>query len=277
MLYYGRELHAKSFVPSLMNSNEYSNLNIGRRSQCKRSIALSIAMAVSIIAHLSLLILVSGQQSNGPPPVRRISIELAPQMLDAPGTITPAERSGIQPYSDPLTGHDRSDDLAVTRKVAPARQDAMVMVANAASVDDGAIEPVESPVLPTRGLSKPAAVSKQLASSQPGSEDPGHRNWENSVRLDLMDWLQRHQRYPVAARRNGVQGAVLVRFVISSDGLLLEKELLQSSGSKHLDSAALKLLSRAAPYPKLPEELLADVLEVRLPIEYRLVDGRHRT
>ena len=148
---------------------------------------------------------------------------------------------------------------------------------NVAATDDRAGVQIESPVMLAGGASEPAAMTESSDQPASGAAVTGTRNWEDSVRLDLMNWLERHKRYPIAARRKGVQGAVLVRFVVNSEGVLLEKELLESSGSTHLDSAAMKLLSRAAPYPKLPEQLMADVLEVRLPIEYRLVVDRHRT
>ena len=180
---------------------------------------------------------------------------------------------GLHPHPDPGGGKKISDDLAVKQAGAFASQDSVVPVAAATP----ASAPIASPVLATRGLSESVAIPEKIAVSAPGGKIPGNRNWEDSVRLDLMNWLERHKRYPIAARRKGVQGTVMVRFVVSSDGVLLEKELLQSSGSRHLDSAAMKLLSRAAPYPKLPSQLLADALEVRLPIDYRLVDGRHST
>ena len=46
--------------------------------------------------------------------------------------------------------------------------------------------------------------------------------------------------YPAAARRNGVQGTVMLKVVVARDGLPARVELEKSSGSMHLDSAALE-------------------------------------
>lgn len=45
-------------------------------------------------------------------------------------------------------------------------------------------------------------------------------------------------RYPLAARRNGEQGTVLLKVLVSAEGLPLRVELDQSSGSSYLDAAA---------------------------------------
>lgn len=90
------------------------------------------------------------------------------------------------------------------------------------------------------------------------------------VILAIRQQLARYQAYPASARRRGLEGAATVRFVISRGGELMDAELLQSSGSRHLDQAAMKLVSDAAPYPPLPGVIGASRLEVKIPIEYRL-------
>lgn len=46
--------------------------------------------------------------------------------------------------------------------------------------------------------------------------------------------------YPAAARRNGVQGTVMLKVVVTSEGLPARVEVGKSSGSFHLDNAALE-------------------------------------
>lgn len=90
------------------------------------------------------------------------------------------------------------------------------------------------------------------------------------VILAIRQRLAQYQSYPASARRRGVEGAATVRFIISRRGELMNSELLKSSGSKHLDQAALRLVADAAPYPPLPGHIGAARLEVKIPIEYRL-------
>jgi protein TonB len=47
-------------------------------------------------------------------------------------------------------------------------------------------------------------------------------------------------RYPLIARRNGVEGTVLIRVVVSKDGRAAHVQLDKSSGSSALDNAALE-------------------------------------
>lgn len=69
--------------------------------------------------------------------------------------------------------------------------------------------------------------------------------------------------YPDAARREGIQGTVELRFRIASDGSVEAVEILRSSGSPVLDDASQQTIRRAAPYPVVGGWL-------RLPLSYRL-------
>lgn len=255
--------------------NKILILEVKQQARSRRPFALSMAIAVSVVAHIALLVFVSVQPVAIPYVTPSISIRLLPHEPDFAAAEAPTGLPASMPAPDPDRTQAMPEILRVNETVGSA--DEGLISRNLTAADDRVDVQIESPVMLAGGASEPAAMIESNDQPVAGAAVTGTRNWEDGVRLDLMNWLERHKRYPIAARRKGVQGAVLVRFVVSSEGVLLEKELLESSGSKHLDSAAMKLLSRAAPYPKLPEQLMADVLEVRLPIEYRLVVGRHRT
>ncbi len=152
----------------------------------------------------------------------------------------------------------------------------------------------DQPVLRSKALSKHEASDRSVSSDGVAEQQPqteskpkpdealasaGQFDTEadqiqvrERIHYDLLAWIERHKRYPLAARRAGEQGSVLVRFTIDREGHLLHQDVLLSSGSAYLDAAAIKLLQEAAPYPGLPDSLLADRLEVSLPIEYRMHD-----
>jgi protein TonB len=50
-------------------------------------------------------------------------------------------------------------------------------------------------------------------------------------------------RYPLAARRAGEQGTVTLRVLVTREGLPARVDIEKTSGSPHLDSAALKTIS----------------------------------
>ena len=112
------------------------------------------------------------------------------------------------------------------------------------------------------------ALAVPLPRAAPPSQNVGEG--DATLELAVRDWLKRYQHYPRAARRAGLEGTARVRFVISRDGALRERELVASSGHAVLDRAALELLERAAPYPALPRRVTVDAVELTLPVEYRL-------
>ena len=72
--------------------------------------------------------------------------------------------------------------------------------------------------------------------------------------------------YPPIARRMGWEGTVVLRFILSRDGSVKEKEITKSSGYEVLDKSALRALELASGrFPKPDRDLV-----VVIPIVYRL-------
>jgi protein TonB len=69
--------------------------------------------------------------------------------------------------------------------------------------------------------------------------------------------------YPDAARREGMQGTVELRFRIAGDGSVEAIEVVRSSGHRLLDEASAQTVRRAGPYPVLAGW-------IRIPLSYRL-------
>jgi protein TonB len=70
--------------------------------------------------------------------------------------------------------------------------------------------------------------------------------------------------YPAEARRDKLYGSLRLMVAILPDGTLKEIELLESSGHKVLDDAALRIVRLGAPYAPFSDELrqTTDVLEI---------------
>jgi len=70
--------------------------------------------------------------------------------------------------------------------------------------------------------------------------------------------------YPDEARRRQLYGNLRMLVSITPDGALKEVRVLESSGHKVLDDAAVRIVRLAAPYAPFPEEMRAntDVLEI---------------
>lgn len=78
-------------------------------------------------------------------------------------------------------------------------------------------------------------------------------------RVYLETWAQRvttvgNAHYPVAARKQGLRGEVVISATIRRDGTLESVELIRSSGSAILDAAATESVRLASPFAPIPTE-----------------------
>ncbi|SLM47812.1 putative TonB protein [Nitrospira japonica] len=79
------------------------------------------------------------------------------------------------------------------------------------------------------------------------------------------------KRYPHSARMNGLQGKVVLKAVIRSDGHLAEVSVQKSSGHSVLDTAAMEAVKLACPL-HMKHELGKPQIVVSLPIVYSLAN-----
>jgi TonB family protein len=79
----------------------------------------------------------------------------------------------------------------------------------------------------------------------------------------IRSQIERARIYPDAARRQGMQGIVEVRFQIGPDGSVEAVEIVRSSGHALLDQVSTDTVRRAGPYPRVEGW-------IRIPLTYRL-------
>jgi protein TonB len=70
--------------------------------------------------------------------------------------------------------------------------------------------------------------------------------------------------YPEEARRDRLYGSLRMLVTIAADGALMDVKILESSGYKVLDDAALRIVKMSAPFAPIPPQMLAntDVVEI---------------
>src|SRR5690606_24119530 len=74
----------------------------------------------------------------------------------------------------------------------------------------------------------------------------------------LRAWVDRVERvgnlnYPDEARRRRLAGTLVISVAIRRDGSVERADVIQSSGTRLLDDAALRIARLAEPYPPLPK------------------------
>lgn len=88
--------------------------------------------------------------------------------------------------------------------------------------------------------------------------------WANYLRA----WVDRAERvgnlnYPDEARRKRLSGQVVISVAVRRNGTVEQSRIIQSSGVPLLDSAALRVVALAAPFPPLPDtDEHVDILHV---------------
>lgn len=124
------------------------------------------------------------------------------------------------------------------------------------------VEPTESE--PAEAVTRQAAVagnSGQTGTSTENDVDTDGEASEAGYQAMLVSYdgivlghLAKFKTFPAAARMRGEEGNVGVEFIIGRDGQMVKCRLLDSSGSRRLDKAALSQLRSAEPYPSAPEQ-----------------------
>jgi protein TonB len=184
-----------------------------------------------------------------PPPPARLpgpSADL-PSPAESPPAIRPMAQAPV-PVSSPQPLVARQADLPTA---------SVATLAVAAS-------PVQ---VPPQGSAPAPAKSAAVPESANDNAVNAERDW----RLALLEQLHSLRRYPMLARRQGLEGVVLVEARIDQDGRLAGVEIKLGSGHPMLDAAALRLLeaaveaARGQHRPERPARLT-------IPIAYKL-DG----
>ena len=99
--------------------------------------------------------------------------------------------------------------------------------------------------------------------------DPAARVREPQIDLDLfLRRIRERKIYPLAARRRGYEGRVVIRLRLDREGNAADIAVLESSGHRVLDRAALSLVEEALPFRHgAGREVVLDV-----PVQYSLVE-----
>lgn len=138
-----------------------------------------------------------------------------------------------------------------------ATTEAPVEIAEAKPVEE------EKPVEMTAQAVAPmvAAEQQSVGSKLSGADVTARRLYMG----EIAKKLQRHKVNP----RSAQTGTVLLRFTVDPQGEIVSRTIVQSSGSKLLDDAALASLERSAPFPPPPGDAQAGgSLELQVPFHF---------
>jgi protein TonB len=88
----------------------------------------------------------------------------------------------------------------------------------------------------------------------------------SSVLKAIRSAIEKAKDYPFLARKKKIEGTVITEFTISGRGYPEDIKVKKSSGSEILDSAAIKIITRAAPFPKVNSKIV-------IPLTFKLTES----
>ncbi len=211
-----------------------------------------------------------------PPPAMRVSLATPP----APAIPTPMVTPPTPARPTPPVVRQSEPEVPPTPKVVepppqPAPVPAPIKEAPLARQSVAAINgsPVATPQGPPRESTAPASGDNNTpeTTEQPPSNittaaaPPTPVLDADAVDLDQLKSqyvqtaahrLNKHKRYPRRAEYHGYEGTVLVIFVVSRHGEILDYKIKRSSGNILLDKEALATIRRTQSLPVFPDELV---------------------
>ncbi|MEW7986150.1 MAG: energy transducer TonB [Candidatus Thiodiazotropha sp.] len=121
--------------------------------------------------------------------------------------------------------------------------------------------PVEQPIEPLKQPPLPVAPAVDMGLI---------RRLEEEYKAALRKAIENNKGYPRRAVRLRQEGEVLVGFTIRRDGVIGALRIVESSGSKLLDTAARRAVEKISGRLPFPEEFKRDQWEFTIPIKYGL-------
>ncbi|MBN2283914.1 MAG: energy transducer TonB [Deltaproteobacteria bacterium] len=124
-------------------------------------------------------------------------------------------------------------------------------------------EPVEKPVPAQEGTVSPG-ISEDVIDIN--STDPRFSSYLARIRYRIeCTW-----NYPYLACALKQEGSNVVRFSITSRGILVDPIVVESSGYDFLDRESLRTVMTAAPFPPFPEDITTPRLNILARFTYEL-------
>ncbi len=124
--------------------------------------------------------------------------------------------------------------------------------------------------------SKNTKISKSFKSKQIGnSSNTADKNSKKilfSYLLLINKIIKKNVKYPFIAKKNGIEGKVIIQFKILKDGKVKDIKIVKSSGFKILDKSAIKAILSSVPFPGFPKKLERNSLAIKVPINFFLED-----
>jgi TonB family protein len=241
---------------------------------------ISKNMALSLLLHTLLIIPVfslAGRIVDSPEVTSNcMMVSLLNKMRDTTSTIQDRYETNALP---PFHGQDAARIKREKVKIADPidSEDSPAPQKNNEQSDELNIKRMDtterkivSPMPPLNTLPKDASGGAFLHNSEPlGYGSPPSKQGDMGQKKDyyalIHAAIEKAKTYPFLARKKKIEGTVIAAFSINAKGYPHDITIRKSSGFEILDSAAMKIVTKAAPFPHVVEP-------VEIPITFRITD-----
>jgi len=128
---------------------------------------------------------------------------------------------------------------------------------------------ISSPIPPLNALPQAASEGAFLHDPEPlGYSSPSKQGNTGQIKdyyALITAAIEKAKTYPFLARKKKIEGTVIASFRINAKGYPQDINIRKSSGFEILDSAAKKIVTKAAPFPHVVEP-------IEIPITFRITD-----
>ncbi|WP_081421810.1 energy transducer TonB family protein [Tardiphaga robiniae] len=136
------------------------------------------------------------------------------------------------------------------------------------TISEQVLPPVEQQAMPPQPLLPPRpTASPEQKPAGGGQARPVPAGTATRYQRQLEAHIERYQRYPNDARRDGSQETVMVMFAMRRDGSIVRVDIKSSSGRSVLDREAIETIRRAQPLPRIPADM-PELLTVMIPVTF---------
>lgn len=214
-------------------------------------------------ATLATAMLWSGEAAPPPPPAMMIDLALPEPAPAAAPTVAPPP----QPQHAAVSPPQPRPEPPVVRKPLPKQKMVPAPVAPT-PVKDAALVPEP----PLREQAGPPAENAETSRPQAPALGTPNRSADALVSWQglLLAHLERHKRYPRAARARHQEGVAVLRFVVDRAGMVRSAQIERGSGFPLLDEEGLALLERAQPLPPVPPQIEGEQVSLVVPVQFSL-------
>ncbi len=92
----------------------------------------------------------------------------------------------------------------------------------------------------------------------------------------LFQYLSEHVKYPIEAFEKGIQGRVILQFVVEKDGNISDVHVIRSGGDISLDGEAVRVISAMPKWKPGMQKGKCVRVKYTVPVNFRLADASNQ-